>query len=549
MANDYTSLINGNENAGISLANEAVTIAEEQWVRNSRYKWSETYDDEQYSTIDEKKIITVDENQVNVAQEAYGQFIPFRIPRYYDKIDLARSTLSIHYVRKRPQGDSFVEEGEEVEPINVQYTSTELRFGWLVDGKVTSCAGDVDFEIIARGVNSLGQSYIWKSQPLKKGLHIIETLEPGEPIVISDDWMQELVENFAQVVADAQLNLDNFVDKDTFAYELSNYATNQELQAVEDNVPVDIDLYIDSDYKLYAFLTTSDGRKIQSNVLDLPIESMVASIAYDDATEELIITLTNGNTTRVPIGAIISGDLANYYTKEEVYTKIETDEKLKGYASVAHIELRLGDLGVNVDDEGNETQKTVVEYVAGAIATALTNYYNKNEVYTKEEVNAKIGDLGTYTPEGEEEPIAYTVAQRLEEIESEATAIDSRFGELGHHYDEEKEEWVANTVVDYVTKAIDEVDVTEQLQEYAKTTEVEARVGEIPTEKTIKEYVDETVAAKEVDLSAYYTKVETEEVIDTKLVPYVTTVTLNERIGREIVDEFGEPINLVDYID
>ena len=555
MANDYTSLINGNEEFGISLTSDEMPIAEEHWTRNESYDWSSTYDDEQYSTIDEKKIITVNENQINVAQEAYGQFIPFKIPRYYDKIDLAQSSLSIHYIRKRPEGNTFVEEGEEVRPINVQYNDTELRFGWLIDGKVTSYAGEIDFEIIARGQNSLGQSYVWKTQPLKKGLNIIESLEPGAPIVIDDSWMGDIVAGFAEAVQNAELNLENFVKKDELELELGDYATNDNLEAIQDHIPTGIELYINDKYELYAQMTTGDGTILQSKTIDLPIESMVADASYDDENKTLTITLANGTEIEVPVGDIISGDLTNYYTKAETYSQTEVNNKLNDYALKTHVEARLGELGTK---EGEETLKTVVEYVAEAIATALTNYYSKNEVYTKTEVDSKIdtkiGNLGSYTPEGGAEPVDYTVAQRFDKVDGDITATNSRFGELGSHTDEGTGESIDNTVVDYVEAAIKRVDVTDQLEDYAKTEDVSKRIGDIPTEKTVKDYVDEAEktikdyvdeAVKTVDLTDYYTK----EEIATELIPYITEDEFNERIGREITDDTGNPMSLVDYID
>ena len=44
--------------------------------------------DEKYSTIDNQKNIIMDSNQINITQEENSQYIPFRMPRYYDGVDI-----------------------------------------------------------------------------------------------------------------------------------------------------------------------------------------------------------------------------------------------------------------------------------------------------------------------------------------------------------------------------------------------------------------------------------------------------------------------------
>lgn len=71
----------------------------------------------------------------------------------------------------------------------------------------------------------------------------------------------------------------------------------------------EIVLVIDNtNYKLYAQLKDKNGNILNnSNVIDLPIEQLVMSVDYDNTTKEIIITLQNGEVTKVPVGALISG--------------------------------------------------------------------------------------------------------------------------------------------------------------------------------------------------------------------------------------------------
>ena len=99
-------------------------------------------------------------------------------------------------------------------------------------------------------------------------------------------------------------------------------------------------------YKLYAQLYDKNNNLINtSNEIDLPIEELVVSVAFDSETNELIITLKSGAVTRIPISSIISGlatqnwVAANYSPAghahdERYYTETEADALLADKADV-----------------------------------------------------------------------------------------------------------------------------------------------------------------------------------------------------------------------
>ena len=158
----------------LSLENEPVeTLIEaysgDEYIRLDGYDWYEDFEDNNYSTVDKNKNITVDPSQVNITQETNSQFIPFKISRYWDGIDLITMRLWIHYV------NSAVD--ELIQPVNVQYNSEFITFGWLVEGNATQIAGALEFDIIADGTiksaSNVKKQYTWRTKPNGK-LNIIE---------------------------------------------------------------------------------------------------------------------------------------------------------------------------------------------------------------------------------------------------------------------------------------------------------------------------------------------------------------------------------------
>lgn len=74
-----------------------------------------------------------------------------------------------------------------------------------------------------------------------------------------------------------------------------------------------IELAIDNQtYILTAKLKDKNNNVIStSNEIDLPLETMVVGASYDSETKELVITLKNGQTTRVSVADLVSGLIKN----------------------------------------------------------------------------------------------------------------------------------------------------------------------------------------------------------------------------------------------
>ena len=115
------------------------------------------------------------------------RYIPFKLKRYWDGIDLMDMYIQIHYVNKGKEEDYST-------PINVRYNNEYIIFGWLISGNVTAVEGDVEFEIIARGSNEHSDTYTWKTRPNGK-LNILKSLAGNGIIEPSTDWYTSFVKS------------------------------------------------------------------------------------------------------------------------------------------------------------------------------------------------------------------------------------------------------------------------------------------------------------------------------------------------------------------
>lgn len=69
-----------------------------------------------------------------------------------------------------------------------------------------------------------------------------------------------------------------------------------------------IEIIADSSTFQYTFqLKDATGNVLNQKTIDLPIESVVVSGAYDSANQKIVLTLQNGSTIDIPVGALISG--------------------------------------------------------------------------------------------------------------------------------------------------------------------------------------------------------------------------------------------------
>lgn len=98
---------------------------------------------------------------------------------------------------------------------------------------------------------------------------------------------------------DIQDNTSGFITKDV------NDLTNYELKTATGN---SIEMSIDSStYVMTLSLKNSQGTILNTQTVDLPLETMVVGGTYDSTNKKIVLTLKNGNTIDVPVGDLING--------------------------------------------------------------------------------------------------------------------------------------------------------------------------------------------------------------------------------------------------
>lgn len=142
--------------------------------------WYDDYYDESYSVISAvNKVVTVDASQVNLTQENNSQFVPFKMPRYYDGVDLSDMLINIHYVNANDKDMTC-------RAVNVCYSDSEIRFGWLIDEYATSIAGKLRFEILITGTVG-GLNYVFRTMP-NDSLTVVKSLVGNGTVEPDGGW-------------------------------------------------------------------------------------------------------------------------------------------------------------------------------------------------------------------------------------------------------------------------------------------------------------------------------------------------------------------------
>ena len=357
------------------------------WTRvtNPEYAWFDEFTDDKISYVDENKDITIDNSQINISQESKSQFIPFEMPRYYDGIDLTKMAISIHFTNSDKQHAASP-------AVNVQYNNDKIRFAWLVDANATHIDGNLQFEIHADGAisDNAGKSYEyrWKSKPTDK-FNIVKSLcqEPNcEPIVVSDDWVQEIVKNVATAVAEEikniQVDLSSYYTKTEVDEKIANVDVDLTGYATETYVQEQIDAIPEPDLSVYALKTdiptnvsdfTNDAGYITSIPDEYVTEAELESKGYLTEHQDLSAYALK---TEVPS---IEGLATETYVNDAV-AAVDVSEQLKDYAKSADV----------------YTKEEVDTAISGVdVSSQLVDYAKSADVYTKTEVDNKTDTLSS----------------------------------------------------------------------------------------------------------------------------------------------------------
>ena len=214
-------------------------VDEEVWDYNPRYNTYDNYTDDNYVIIDDQKNIGTVTNQVNIVQENNSQYIPFKVKRYWDGIDLMNEGLNITVYYVIPSSGDYAEAAGQQTVVNCKYTKDTVTFGWLLDSKVTSRVGDVKFQIFATGTrtknnegyyNNAPESYTWCTMPNGR-LTIYDSLsanyEDAKPENF-DTWYSNFANQMTQQV--------NQANASRVAAEAAVTTINSKIETLDKNV-------------------------------------------------------------------------------------------------------------------------------------------------------------------------------------------------------------------------------------------------------------------------------------------------------------------------
>lgn len=391
------------------LAEKGIDTLQEDFTRSDKYEWYNNYSDENFSIVDDDKNISVNNKQLNLTQEVNSQFIPFELSRYYDGIDLMEMSFRVHYVN--------AEGGEHYStPINVTYSESKIRFGWLVDEYATAFEGDLKFEIVANGTNEKGQNYIWKTRPNGK-VNILKSLSGNGVIKPDEDWYTQFVTLIDGKVNEARKEAVKASQSASEALASANKAQgivdgakNEILQNVTTSLDEKLLTALSKYYTieqvdtLIKNIDLSEALKEVNDKIDKIDGLAKFRVEYDEETK----TIKFFNDTVLIKSITINTDPSSQWVSS--YNKI-VEEKVKTATNAVNQEL---------NDFKSKTEQNLTEIhdtVDGLPETLNTQYYKKVE--TDELLNKK---ASTEIVEGVKNEVSI-MKSSVQQMESNVTAL------------------------------------------------------------------------------------------------------------------------------
>lgn len=157
-----------------------------------------------------------------------------------------------------------------------------------------------------------------------------------------------------------------------YTYDQPDYLDKNGLIHLVDELRTLIEEIVNGNLDVSVYATKED-LSAYAKTTDIPSLDGYATKSYVD--ENIADVATNGEI-----------DLSNYVTKDAVYTKEETDAKITEIDVITEDEIRS-----LFTEEGFATTSYVDTAVSNVPATDLSNYYTKDETYSKSEVDALVG--------------------------------------------------------------------------------------------------------------------------------------------------------------
>lgn len=376
---------------------------------STKYAYYASYSDTDYSYVDATKKVKVNPVQINIAQEENSQVIPFELNRYWDGVDLTSMKFRIYFLNANSEYGF-------ANPINFCYSSSKIRFYWLIDKLVTSYTGKIQFEIQATGTNEHGDNYVWKTRPNKDEINIIECLKGNEVIKPTESWYTQFVEEIDRKISQA----------DTFAQEAKDAAekasasagtVDQKIADAEDTIKQQ--LIADMDERFYTkkqvdqLFTDQDFSSVLEEVqtkIDKIDGLANLVVTYDSATNNIVFK--NGEAT-IASYTLSTNPTAEWTAAFKATMKEEMDN------SISDIENSLNEYKTAVDTKIKETENKTAE-----IESSLDQYATRQHVTDSlVPVNLAVTEVKSSTATNTSNIAA--VSKKVSELEEKMSDVDT----------------------------------------------------------------------------------------------------------------------------
>lgn len=91
-------------------------------------------------------------------------------------------------------------------------------------------------------------------------------------------------------------------------YNIKDETARQSIETATEEAGASISMSVNpTTYVVTVQLLNSSGTVLSTATIDLPLESVVVSGEYDDATKEVVLTLQNGSTVRFSVADLVDG--------------------------------------------------------------------------------------------------------------------------------------------------------------------------------------------------------------------------------------------------
>lgn len=304
-----------------------------------------------------RAITTTNRKLVMMQYDNKSERYTFEIDRFIDGHDLMNcNRVKIHFINinsnKRDSNEGmYPVEDMKIDPSN----ENKVIFTWLISNEATLYSGTLSFLVSFECVDGDKLLYRWSSS-IYDSIRIVSGMDNSEATfeTYSDEllaWQNRMETEFIPKTVD-----ERYIERE--------FATSEEVAAVFD-------------------LSNPDA-ETKVAVVNLEEVKQYVDKSVEDAT-----------------------DLSDYYTKNETYTKDETNELVAGRVDYGTFDLVIEQITTGFSDTTKDIKNLSAdvkeikdEYVDGyevddKISDALGDYYTKEETYSKEEVDNLIEDIPT----------------------------------------------------------------------------------------------------------------------------------------------------------